>query len=116
MHRLYQSEAGATGGCMIRPNKYNYDDFIDLDKNKQYLIYQNNKYPLKFIQSTKQNYTSSIGIAPHQNTKNIEHWAAGRHIINLVFVSSYPDFKFAYLLFNGKEYRFKDQSPMISDH
>jgi hypothetical protein len=68
-YRLYESASGALGGCLINPNKYNYNEFIDIDGNKQYIVYHGMKLPLNLITSQQQEFTSSVGIMPNKRVK-----------------------------------------------
>ena len=116
-YRLFESTSGARGGCMINPNRYDYNNFIDVDGNKQYIIYRGTKLPLSFITSQIQEYTSSVGIMPHQRVKKVEYFRTNSGEILFVYVQNFNQFNLSYIQFGGKEYRFPNQSEfLLSDN
>jgi hypothetical protein len=116
-HRFYESTPGATGGCMIGQNQYNYHEFIDIDNNQQYAVYHGHRLPLTFIESEIKEFMSSVGIAPHREIKKIEHWRINNSPLMFIYIHVFSSqrYELAYVKFNGKEYRLKNQSPMIGD-
>lgn len=115
--RFYESTAGATGGCVIQPNRYNEHEYFDLNDSPPSIMYQGRRIPIQFSRADIIEYTSSIGFAPHRATKRIEHWRSDtdpRAAVALVYLIGGHQSSLAYILFHGKEYRLLDQSPLIS--
>ncbi len=114
LHRLFESISGESHECIINPNKYNHNKFIDIDVNNKYIVYNGIKMSINFVTSQQSEFLTS-GFVPQFKKKKLDHYKTYKKYnidVYFVYILNFNKFDLYYVGIKGKKYKLPNQSDL----